>query len=66
MLVRQPACALTLNVEMGLFFFLVAENSAKREENGCNGNPYKICSVRTKGQPLAGETGQEIAVALAP
>lgn len=28
--------------------FFAAENSAKREENGCNGNPYKIRSVRTK------------------
>lgn len=51
------------SVEMG-FFFLAGENSAKREENGCNGNPDEIRFVRTKGQPLAAETGRGLSVAV--
>lgn len=42
--------------------FFTGENSAKREEYDCNGNPYKIGSVRTKGQPLFTERGQEYLV----
>lgn len=39
------------SVGMSLFSSFAAENSAKHEENGCNGNPYKIRSAGTIGQP---------------